>query len=113
MTFLESFYLSLVADRDCSAEPYFEINGFQVPFEQSSGPILAGQTWTGWGFPQSVPHQLKIFAGQPDPLLIRELKCVFQIRGGLPHESVFRQITLSSEKGFPIWTDPASGGFAV
>lgn len=86
--------------------PRYEINGFQVNFDELDGGADAKQTLTAVGRPRSFPHALTLVGPEEGRWDIEGIEAVYECGGLEPYTVRMGAVTLDGETSLNIWHEP-------
>lgn len=104
---LEQFHLTIhTGEQGRKDYPRYEINGFQVDFDEVDGAAESGQTLTVTGRPRSFPHALALVGPEDGRWDIERIEAVYECGGAEPYSVRMGAVTLDGETNLNIWHEP-------
>lgn len=111
---LEQFQLTIrTGDQGRPDYPRYEINGFQIDFDEIEGSAAAGQTLKVTGRPRSFPHALTLVGPEEGRWDIAGIEAVYECGGLEPYTVRMGAVTLDDETSLNIWHEPPLPAFDV
>jgi hypothetical protein len=111
---LEQFRLTIRTGEHGRADhPRYEINGFQVDFDDVEGNADAGQTLVATGRPRSFPHSLTLVGPEDGQWDIERIEAVYECGGSDAYTVRMGAVTLDDETNLNIWHEPPLPTFDV
>lgn len=111
---LEQFRLTIrTGSRGRADVPRYEINGFQVDFDQIDGGVSTGNTLGAVGRPRSFPHALSLVGPEDGAWDIDGVEAVYECAGSEPYTVYMGAVTLDAETSLNIWHEPPLPAFDV